>query len=208
MTTPKLNHAVYMDDLSADEEYIPAARFEDATRTVVRTLGGNENLDIIFAGNGGKTNGQTVVLPAQDPTKLMTKKQYAVAQGYANHETLHNKCSDMPHMVSELERLKKSGKKLAMTCANAIEDVRIEKAGRDLYPGIPSQIDSTADLVAKEFMESYYEKDKTIVEDFRRVGPIAITWRGRERLGYGSPYIKKCLDTLSPEMLAQVDKWC
>lgn len=208
MTTPKLNHAVYMDDLSADEAFITAAQFEDATRTVVRTLGDNDKLDIVFAGNGGKTNGSTVILPAQDPTKMMTKKQYSVAQGYANHETLHNKCSDMPLMVRELERLKKAGKKLAMTCANAIEDVRIEKAGRDLYPGIPSQIDSTADLVAKSFMEDYYAKDATIVEDFKRIGPIAITWRGRERLGYGSPYIKKCLDTLTPEMLEQVDKWC
>lgn len=208
MTTPKLNHAVYMDDLSADEEFIAAAQFEDATRTVVRTLGDDEKLDIVFAGNGGKTNGTTVILPAQDPTKLMTKKQYAVAQGYANHETLHNKCSDMPFMTASLERLKKEGKKLAMTCANAIEDVRIEKAGRDLYPGIPSQIDSTADLVAKEFFDNYYSKDASIVEDFKRIGPIAITWRGRQRLGYGSPYIQKCLDTLSPEMLAQVDKWC
>lgn len=206
--TKLLNETVLMDDLSAEEEYISASQFEDATRTVVRTLGKNHNLDVIFAGDGAKTNGKIVTLPAQDPTKQMTKKQYAVGQGFANHETMHNLCSDMDYFTTEHERMKKEGKKLAMACSQAVEDVRIEKAAAKLYPGIPSQIASTADYVAKEFLEKYYAKDATIVDSFKRIGPIAITWRGRQRLGYNSPYIDKCLATLSPEMLSQVDKWC
>lgn len=208
MTATLLNHAVTMDDLSADSEFITAAQFEDATRTVVRTLGKNHNLDVVFAGSGAKTNGERVILPAQDPTKMMTKKQYAVGQGFANHETMHNLCTDMPHFTKELARLKSSGKKLAMACANAVEDVRIEAEAAKLYPGIPSQISSTADFVSKTFLEEHYAKDPEIVKDFKRIGPVAITWRGRQRLGYDAPYLKKCLDTLSPEMLEKVDKWC
>lgn len=206
--TQLLAQSITMDDLTAEEEYITAAEFEDATRTVVRTLGKNFDLDIIFAGNGAKTDGGTVILPAQDPTKLMTKKQYAVGQGFANHETMHNLCSDMPHFISELKRLKSEGKKLAIACANAIEDVRIERAAGKLYPGIPHQIASTADYAAKMFMEDVLPQDTEIVKDFKRIGPVAITWRGRQRLGYDSPYIVKALNELTPEMLAQVDKWC
>lgn len=203
-----LNEAVTMDDLTADEEFITAAQFEDATRTVVRTLGKNFDLDIIFAGDGAKTDGGTVILPAQDPTKLMTKKQYAVGQGFANHETMHNLCTDMPMFTKELKRLKGEGKKLAMSCANAIEDVRIEKAAGTLYPGIPSQISSTADYAAKMFLDEYLAKDPEIMKDFKRIGPLAITWRGRQRLGYNAPYIQKCLDLIEPEMLEKLDKWC
>lgn len=206
--TQLLTQSITMDDLTAEEEYISAAEFEDATRTVVRTLGKNFDLDIIFAGNGAKTDGGTVVLPAQDPTKLMTKKQYAVGQGFANHETMHNLCTDMQNWTTTLKRFKSEGKKLASACANAIEDIRIERAAGKLYPGIPHQIASTADYAAKMFMDDVLPQDDTIMKDFKRVGPIAITWRGRQRMGYDSPYIDKALAELSPEMLAQVDKWC
>jgi len=141
-----------MDDLTAEEEYISAAEFESATRTVVRTLGSNHKLDIIFAGSGAKTNGDVVILPAQDPSKLMTKKQYAVGQGFANHETMHNLCTNMPVFSQRLAKFKSEGKKLAMRCAQGIEDVRIERAAAKLYPGIPSQIASTAYFVAKSFL--------------------------------------------------------
>ena len=206
--TIKQLEAITMDDITADEEFITAAEFEDATRTVVRTLGKNFDLDIIFAGEGAKTDGNIVTLPAQDPTKQMTKKQYAVGQGFANHETMHNLCTDLKHFTGELGRLKKEGKKLAASCANAIEDVRIERAAARLYPGIPSQISSTADYAAQKFLEDYLENDPDIVKDFKRIGPLAITWRGRQRIGYTSPYIDKCLSHLSPEMTAQLDKWC
>ncbi len=39
--TQLLAQSITMDDLTAEEEYITAAEFEDATRTVVRTLGKN-----------------------------------------------------------------------------------------------------------------------------------------------------------------------
>lgn len=207
MTTNVLNHTVLMDDLSANEEFITAAEFEDATRTVVRTIGQND-CDIIFAGNGAKTNGKVVTLPAQDPQKPMTRAQYAVGQGYANHETMHNLCTDLDFTTVEYKRLKQEGKKLALACANALEDVRIERAAAKLYPGIPSQITSTADYAAKKFMEEYLPDDPDMVKSFKRIGPIAITWRGRQRMGYESPYIDKCLAELDPDMLAKIDKWC
>lgn len=202
-----LNHTVTMDDLSADDEFITASQFEDATRTVVRTIGRND-CDVVFAGDGAKTNGKLVVLPAQAPDKLMTKKQYAVGQGFANHETLHNLCTDMDNWDNEMTRLKKSGKKLAMTCANAIEDVRIERAGAKMYEGMPNQISSTADYAAKKFMEEYLPKSPDIMQDFKRIGPLAITWVGRKRMGYDSPYMDKCIAGLDPDVLAKVNKWC
>lgn len=206
--TQLLTQSITMDDLTAEEEYISAAEFEDATRTVVRTLGKNFDLDIIFAGDGAKTDGNTVVLPSQDPSKMMTKKQYAVGQGFANHETMHNLCTDMGLLTDTFKRFKAEGKKLATACANAIEDVRIERAASKLYPGIPHQIASTADYAAKMFIDDVLPKDEDIVKDFKRIGPIAITWRGRQRLGYESPYINKCLELMPQEMLEKVDKWC
>ncbi len=200
--------SINMDDVSIDDEYIEAGIFEDATKTVVRTLGSNFGLDVVFAGNGAKTDGNTVYLPSQDSKRIMTRKQYVVGQGYANHETLHNLCTDMSFFLKETARLGSEGKQLAKMMANAIEDVRIEKAGGIMYPGIPGQINSTADFVAKEFLDKYLEKDPTIIEDFKRVGPLAVTWRGRQRLGYNSPYIQKCIDSLSEENLKKVDAWC
>lgn len=206
-----LNQSITMDDLTADEEYITAMQFEDATRTVVRTLGQNFELDIMFAGAGGeaKTDGKVVILPAQDPTKMMTKKQYAVGQGFANHETMHNLCTDMPHAMREFERFRKEGKKLAKAYANAIEDIRIERAAKDLYPGIPSQISSTADYAAKCFIDDVLpQAGDDILKDPKRIGPVAITWRGRQRMGYVSPYTDKVIAMLPKEIYDQVDKWC
>lgn len=201
------SQAVLMDDLGADDEFITAGEFEDATRTVVRTIGRNHDLEVVFAGDGAHTDGKLVCLPTQDSSKTMTKKQYAVGQGYANHETLHNLCTDIKGMASIRERLHKEGKKLAMACSQAIEDIRIERAGAVLYPGIPNQIASTADYVNKEFLEGPYAEDPSIIEEFKRIGPLAITWRGRQRMGYGSPYIDKCLALLKPEQLKILDKW-
>ncbi len=219
-----LAEAVTMDDMSADDEFITAAQFEDATRTVVRTIG-EHDCDVIFAGTGGKTNSNVVTLPAQDPTKMMTRKQYAVAQGFANAETMRTKCSDVDHFDSEVERLEKSGKKLAAKCAKAIEGVRTERAGQNLYPGMPTQTSATSDYVSQQFLKRFHpdhgeEKAGTteytekansyqeMITDFKRIGPLAISWRGRLRMGYDSPYAQKAWDSLPKEMQERVDKWC
>ncbi len=103
--------AINYADSSLDSEYITAREYEDATRTVVRTIGRDAGCDVLFAGEqakaGDKDEQRVVVLPANDPDARMTKRQYFVGQGYANHETLHNLCTDITGLAPRMKDLEK-----------------------------------------------------------------------------------------------------
>lgn len=206
-----MDEIINYDDSSMNEEFITAREYEDATKTVVRTLGREAECQVIFSGKSAKIgtdkNAKIVVLPANDPKQRMTKRQYFIGQGFANHETLHSVCTDIQGLKDELKSMKDNKQYLTFSLANAIEDVRIENAGAALYPGIPRKLDATAEFAAQSFLESNNGKDEKIVKDFKKIGPLAITWAGRKKMGYNAPSIDKCLALIPKEIRERAEKY-
>lgn len=200
------------DSSDLDTLTVSAHDYEEATKTVVRTLGREAGCEVVFAGREAKVGvkkkgGRIVQLPSNPPDSKLSKKQHFIGQGFANHETLHNLCTDIDGAHEKMEALVKGGAKLSAALANGIEDVRIERAGTQLYPGAQDKLAVTAEFAAREFLKMDEAKLKEICSDFKKVGPIAMTWEGRKRMGYDAPSIQKCLDLLPPDVADKVSKY-
>jgi cobalamin biosynthesis protein CobT len=182
------------------------AELMDATTTVVRTISRSVDTNIMFAGDGACTNGKEVTLPSIDSNADITRRQALVLGGFANHETLHNLMTDFEKLTRKAKRWEREGKHLTKGFANAIEDVRIEHGGTKLYGGMAKAIDQTSKEVTRKFIDEVYPQDPSIVEDFGKIGPVAITWEGRRRLGYPDPSNQEALDLLPAKIRKQVEK--
>ncbi len=202
-----------LDSEIADKEYLNAVTFEDATRTLVRTISKEKNVKVQFNGSVDKNSAwaslDTVNLPQLNITSKLTRKQYHVGQGFANHETLHHVCSDLNEAKKRVEIYEKSGKHLTKKLANAIEDVRIEKVGGKLYDGIPQHLEVVSDFTCKHFIEEVYPHNTEVVNKLSDIAPVAVTWIGRKKLlNYDSPYLDKCIDLLPKDIKDRVERWC
>ncbi len=197
----------YVEDKSLDRPMITAREWEDGVTSAIRTIGKNMNLDVIFAGEQACTDGNLVILPKNDDGKLLTKRQVGVGRGFSYHEALHNVMTDFKNCTPELARLKQEGQHLAEAFCQAVEDVRIEHGGTRLYAGMQGSLDQTAEWAAKHYLDNAYRNDPDMSKEFKRIGPIALTWAGRKRIGYSSPLIDAALGTLPDEMLTTINKW-
>ena len=200
----KVTYIPESGDLNA--EVMTGNELMDATTTVVRTIARDHNTDVTFAGEGAATDGDSVILPTIDGDAKVTRRQALVVGGYANHETLHKLMTDFDRLKPRMRRWHREGRHLTKAMANAIEDVRIEHGGQVLYNGMPKAIDKTSREVNREFIDKIYPQDPSIVEDFGKIGPVAVTWEGRRRLGYPDSSLTEALDLLPKDIRKQVEK--
>ena len=173
---------------------------KDAITSVVRTFSSDFDTDCIFVGNGAATDGDRVILPNIDPEADVTLEQAHIIGGYANHETLHKLLTDF----KGLNKWAPKWGKFTRHMQNAIEDVRIENGGRTLYNGIVKQIDQTAKSVNRKFIDEVYPQQPEIVNDFGKIGAVAVTWAGRYLMGYPDPSNKEALDLLPEDIRDKV----
>ena len=89
---------------------------------------------------------------------------------------------------------------------NAIEDIRIEHGGQGLYNGLSKQVDKTAREVNRQFIDNVYPQDPSIVEDFGKIGPVAVTWAGRKALGYQDESNEEALALLPDDIRKRVER--
>lgn len=176
-----------------------------ATATVVRTIARDHGTDIVFAGDGAATNGKQVILPSVVGNANVTARQALVIGGFANHETLHKLLSSFDVIQKYGEKWRANNDRLTMAMANAIEDVRIEHGGQHLYNGMAKAIDKTSREVTSKAIELLKE-DPEACKDFARIGPVAVTWEGRMRLGYPDEMNAKAMRMLSPEVRKRVKR--
>lgn len=204
MTQRKITYIEESGDLEA--EIMTGEQLMDATTTVVRTIARDHGTDVIFAGTGAATDGKRVLLPSIPLDAKVTRRQALVTGGYANHESLHKLLTDFNGLRKRIIRWHEQGKKLTKSMANAIEDIRIERGGQVLYNGLPKSIDKTAREVNREFIDKVYPQDPDCVKDFRRIGPVAVTWEGRRRLGYPDPSMAEAMALLPDDIRKRVEK--
>ena len=200
----KITYIEESGDLEA--EIMTGADLMDATTTVVRTIARDHKTDVVFMGDGAATNGRDVILPSIPSDAKITRRQALVTGGYANHESLHKLLTDFEGLSPRMKRWHSGGKKLTKHLANAIEDIRIEAGGQVLYNGLPKSIDKTAREVNRHFIDVVYKQDPKSVEDFKRIGPVAVTWEGRRRLGYPDPSMAEAMALLPEDVRKRVEK--
>lgn len=193
----------YIPETAAlDDVVMTGDELMDATSKNVRTFSTDHDTDCIFVGDGAATDGDTVYLPSLTGDAEVTKRQALVLGGFALHETLHKLLTDFRWF----KRKVKDWSLFTKSMHNAIEDVRIENGGRVLYNGLPKQVDKTAREVNRKFIDEVYPSDPECVNDFGRIGPVAVTWAGRKALGYDDPSNEEALSLLPKDIRKRVER--
>lgn len=193
----------YIPETAAlDDVVMTGDELMDATSKNVRTFSTDHDTDCIFVGDGAATDGDTVYLPSLNGDAEVTKRQALVLGGFALHETLHKLLTDFRWF----KRKVKDWSPFTKAMHNAIEDVRIENGGRVLYNGLPKQVDKTAREVNRKFIDEVYPNDPDCVNDFGRIGPVAVTWAGRKALGYDDPSNEEALSLLPKDIRKRVER--
>ena len=192
------------DDPRLDIKTISGREFMDATETAVRTLSRSKKTEVVYEGSGmAATDGNTVFLPAIPETTELTRREHEVGRGYANHETLHILLTDMPPTLEKYKEWVAGGRQFTKDLANGIEDVRIEKGGCKLYPGLPKSLNQTSAECARDFLKRQLpEAGEEILQDAYAMLPLVVSWEGRRLAGYPNKWMKACLDKIPPEIRA------
>ena len=129
----------------------------------------------------------------------MTDEQADIIRGFVDHEAGHVRHTDFSALG-----LLDQGNKLQKSCANALEDIWLERRVIDEYPGAAKNIKATATAVNKMFLENVDPTDARLEKD-TFIGPVAITWAGRK--DYGGDTIPKCMEYVDDELAKAVDGW-
>lgn len=194
------------EDEHLDKVVMTGEEMMAATTTAVRAISDDFDTGVVFQGEGAFTDGKDISLPVIPLNAPVTKRDALVVGGYANHEGLHKLLTDFAGLKEKMERWHVEGKTLTKQLANGMEDGRIEHGGTVLYGGLSGAIDKTARHVNRTFIDTVYPKNPSVVEDFGRIGPVAVTWESRRRIGYPDPSNEECLALLPPKMLKKIRK--
>lgn len=158
-------------------------------------FGRKKDIEVVFEGDGAKTDGSKVFLPSINLNADVTDEQAAIMRGYVDHEAGHVRHTDFKALHKN--RHKMVGNKLLHQCANALEDVWLEQRVREEYSGSETNLRAVSQAVNGEFLKHIEHNDERL-RDPVWVGPVAATWEGRKT--YGGDTNEQCLAMLDDEM--------
>lgn len=131
--------------------------FQDAVESSAKVFGRKE-VRVLFEGSEAKTDGGTVYLPALPPSSEINVEQADIIRGFRDHESMHVRCTDTSkEVLNLLEQASQKNPhmgKLIQYC----EDVRIENAGIQEYPGMKIGLSATNTHAAKMLLKQIEEK--------------------------------------------------
>ncbi len=162
-------------------------------------FGRKKDINVVMQGENAYTDGKTIVVPSIDYETDVTDEQAAIIRGFTDHEAGHVRHTDFNSL-----KLLEKGNKLQKSCANALEDIWLERRVIDEYPGAAKNIQATATSVNKMFLDNVTKEDERCKND-TFLGPVAITWEGRRE--YGGDTIPKCMDYVDDELANAVKGW-
>ena len=125
-----------------------ASVFSDAIESSAKVFG-RKAVNVVFEGDEARTDGDTIYLPSLPASADVTVDQADVIRGYRDHESFHVRCTDTSKPT--LEKLKQAETasphlgQLIQYC----EDIRVENAGIQEYPGAKSTLTATNTFAAK-----------------------------------------------------------
>jgi len=198
MTTKPAADAAPVHEISTD-------LFRHEVSRVSRTIGRAHDIEVVFAGDEAKTNGSKIVMPSLPADRGLTNVQARAMRGYADHESLHVRKTDM----DAWKRYAGAGKKLPEVWeaySNAVEDVRIERYGIEEYPGMQKNIAGIIELQEKRVAEAI-AADPALASDPAKAGAMALTLEARKRMGTAVSECERMLAMFSPEVQDLAKKW-
>lgn len=169
-------------------------------------FGRKSDVSVSFRGETAMTDGKRIVLPSLPSNATISPETQAIMRGYLDHEAGHVRHTSMRHTVDLYKRWHEEGKKLHKSVHNALEDIRLERKVMAEYPGSATNLRATATAVNEGFLKKLEDGhvDPSTLEDLRAIGPVAITWRGRQ--GYGGNTTHTCWDLLPKAVQDAVDE--
>jgi len=97
---------------------------------VAQALGDQYGVDVVIGGSQACTNGRTIHLPALPPDDAVAT---LLARGYLDHESGHIRHTDFGALPQDRTPLLRR-------LANRLEDIRIEQAMGQRYPGVRTNL--------------------------------------------------------------------
>ena len=121
--------------------------FKKAIASTVKSIIGDENVEVVFSDNVNKKNKKTICLPSI--TNINNKIDYAKARALADSEALRLKCSDI-NIYNSFEPQGNTSKLLYA----AAEKIRYENIGSSYFKGIKENLDYFYEIKSKKKIES------------------------------------------------------
>lgn len=188
------------------DHYIPVPVFESAARTGSRVLGDNFGVEVVFEGDQAYTDGKRIVIPALDHTKELTGFQVRATRGYWHHEAAHIRYTDMPAYQQAVLAEEKKGNEMFASVLNALEDGRIEHLWLQEYPGGMEGLSAAHEAVDQHALDQM-KADPNAGDDYRIIGPMAITWASGNDKGYTPQIRDECIRNLNPAIWKKSQEW-
>lgn len=165
-------------------------------------FGRKSEINVVFEGDGARTDHQTVYLPALPMGVEVDEKSQKIIRGYSDHEAGHIRHTDRQVLLDHLPLFEANPKLHRIW--NGLEDVWLERRVIAEYPGSRENIRETAVSVDEAALRGFAETDPKWKEDVF-VGPAAITWEGRRDYGHDTGL--KCLERVTQELRDHVKVW-
>ena len=145
-------------------------------------FGREENIQVVFKGDGAFTDGKKINLPSFAHGVDVDQDTMSVMRGYTDHEAGHLRHTDFAEVnrFGSTDCVNPDGtqNKTLFGLANAIEDIWLEKRVFKDYPGAEKNVSATASSVNKSFCDR--EDAAELAKDWFAVLGGAITWEGRK----------------------------
>ena len=183
-------------------------QFEQAVTTASKTLGGNFGVDVQFAGGQAKTDGKTIYIPVLPEDKEVSEREEELTTGYYCHESSHIRYSEMPYITTQKRKAHQMGEELLAGMMNAVEDCWIEREWLKEYEGSHGALSSCHSYVDMGAM-MFIDETESAADDWRHIGPMAITWMSGRDKGYTDEhnYRELCVANLGEGMADKVSQW-
>jgi len=168
-----------------------------------------------YGGSGAATTEHMMLLPRLPQNWLFTVREQYTVLGYAVHEICHQLYTEFGIMerifpgLNEPHFKPTNPQKHLKAFWNAVEDYRIEKICRTLFPGFPNYIDVTRDHSARKFLQRVENGEYTAANLSNPffLGAVAVTWNGAELNRYRTQVPSLALAAINPKLRDWVMSW-
>lgn len=103
-----------------------------------QVMGRKGKINIVFEGEGARTNGDTIYLPSLPSNVELTREQIGILRGYADHEAGHIRHTNFNSFKSFVKKWEDNPTMLQLE--NVLEDTRIENKVGNEYHGAKSNL--------------------------------------------------------------------
>ena len=183
--------------------------FMDAAASSTRVIGRKDSVRVVFEGNRASTDGDVVRLPAIPALADVGEEDADVIRGYRDHETMHVRCTDMA-ALGLLAAIRNDN--LLYQLSQYCEDIRIENAGVQSYPGMRRTFSATNKEAASIIEESIKESGLTVADAISRCPSekammVALQAEARREIGIETGFYDEFVKHIDPKIHEFAKQW-